>query len=89
MIERAKRLLFGCALGLFFFLSVPAFADAPPPPGGDPTGGGAGSNATPIGGGGASIEGGLLILVVLGAGYGAKKWYDARLNASEAIDNKK
>jgi len=50
-----------------------SFAQTPPPPnGGDTPGEG---NNTPVGGG-APIGGGLLILVALGAGYGAKKVYD-------------
>jgi len=50
-------------------------AQTPPPPnGGDTPGEG---NNTPVGGG-APIGGGLLILVALGAGYGAKKVYDYR-----------
>ena len=47
-----------------------SFADAPPPP---PPGHGTTGN---VPGGGAAIGGGAIILVLLGAGYGAKKWYD-------------
>lgn len=60
--------------GLICFFS-PAFSqngDPPPPPGEH----GQTGNQPP--GGGAAIGGGVLILVVLGAGYGAKKWYDHR-----------
>ncbi len=76
-----RIILFGITLVLLVFLSTALFADAPPPPGGDPTGGGAGSNATPIGGG-ANIQGGILILIVLGLGYGAKKLYDAKMKVA-------
>ena len=49
-------------------ISLPAFADDPPPP---PTHGEVGD----IPGGSAPIGEGLLILSVLGAAYGTKKWY--------------
>ena len=52
----------------FVFVS---FADTPPPP--PPPGHGTTGN---VPGGGAAIGGGVLILALLGAGYGAKKWYD-------------
>ncbi len=48
-----------------------SFADNPPPP---PPGHGSTGNQPP--GGGAAIGGGAIIMVLLGAGYGAKKWYD-------------
>lgn len=48
-----------------------SFADAPPPP---PPGHGDTGNVP--GGGNGAIGGGAIILVLLGAGYGAKKWYD-------------
>jgi len=47
-----------------------AYADSPPPP---PAHGQTGNE---VPGGGAAIGGGALILVLLGAGYGVKKWYD-------------
>jgi len=56
-------------------LTFTSFAQTPPPPNGNgdaPSGGN-----TPVGGG-APLGGGLLILVALGAGYGAKKVYDFR-----------
>lgn len=59
--------------GMFLFSSN-AFAQVngdPPPP---PSGHGQMGNQPP--GGGAAIGSGVLILVLLGAGYGAKKWYD-------------
>jgi len=60
------------------FLVVPviiASASAPPPPP-DPPGGSGGS--TPIGGGAAPIGSGIVLLISMGAAYGAKKIYDAR-----------
>jgi len=60
--------VFFIALNLgFAFVSL---ADTPPPP---PPGHGETGN---VPGGGAAIGGGVLILAMLGAGYGAKKWYD-------------
>ncbi len=53
----------------------PAFSqngDPPEPPGQH----GQTGNQPP--GGGAAIGGGVAILLMLGAGYGAKKWYDYR-----------
>jgi len=76
-----RNILFGFGFVVFMFLSTALFADAPPPPGGDPTGGGAGSNAEVLGGG-ANIQGGILILIVLGLGYGAKKLYDAKVKVA-------
>ncbi|MFP4471688.1 MAG: hypothetical protein ACLFPE_13475 [Bacteroidales bacterium] len=64
---------------LFFILlniaaTAPAVAqgDPPPPP---PSGHGETGN---VPGGGAPVGSGLLILGLLGAGYGAKKWNDRR-----------
>jgi len=59
------------------FLVVPviiASASAPPPP---PPPGGPGSD-TPIGGGAAQIGSGIVLLISMGAAYGAKKIYDSR-----------
>ena len=53
-------------------------ADEPPPP---PPGHGSTGNQTP--GGGAPIGSGLVILLSLGAGYGAKKFYNYRKNKEE------
>ncbi len=46
-----------------------SFADNPPPPPGH------GETGNQVPGGGAAIGGGAIIFVLLGAGYGAKKWY--------------
>ncbi len=54
-------------------------ADDPPSPGGSPLAGGGG--AGPVGGqpgGNSPIDGGLSILIALGAAYGAKKVYFLR-----------
>jgi hypothetical protein len=55
------------------------FAQGPP----DPNGGNTpdGSN-TPVGGR-AAVSGGLIVLLALGAGYGAKKVYDMKAKTSE------
>jgi len=58
------------AVLLFIFFSISLYAGAPPPP--PPAHNSSGN----IPGGGAPIGGGLLILMALGAGYGAKKVYD-------------
>ena len=55
--------------GMFF--QIPAFADDPPPPPGEH-----GQNTNQPPGGGNPVGGGVFILIALGAGYGAKKWYD-------------
>lgn len=57
----------------FTLLTISAFTQTPPPPNGG-NGAPTGVN-TPVGGG-APIGCGLLILTLLGAGYGAKKTYD-------------
>ena len=65
-------------------ISIPTFADDPPPP---PTHGEVGDIPA---GGGASIGGGLLILAVLGIGYGGYKWYKYRkTKATEKEDGVK
>lgn len=55
---------------LAFSIGYSQNGDPPPPPGEH----GQTGNQPP--GGGAAIGGGVAILVLLGAGYGAKKWYD-------------
>ncbi len=62
-----KRVLF--TLSLMFMLTMSASADVPPPPGGS-GGSGPGGSDLPVG---APIDGGLSILLILGAAYGAKK----------------
>jgi len=48
----------------------------PPPPGQPPDPPDPGGGGVPIGG--APIDGGVLILVALAAGFGARKYYNAR-----------
>lgn len=54
-------------------ISVATWADGPPPPPGDPSSGGGGGG--PVG---APIDGGLGILLAMGAAYGGRKFYQAR-----------
>jgi len=54
-----------------------AFADSPPPP---PSHGETGNQ---VPGGGAPIGGGVFILALLGAGYGAAKIYNYKKKATE------
>jgi hypothetical protein len=58
----------------FLMFNGVANAQAPPPPEG--SGGQSGSGNVP--GGGAPIGSGLVVLLALGAGYGAKKVYNFR-----------
>jgi len=53
---------------------IALISQTPPPPNG---GGNPGSGNTPVGGG-APVGSGLVILLALGTGYGAKKVYDFR-----------
>lgn len=71
-------------LGLFIFtfdLMSTVFAQMPPHPNG---GGGPGGGNTPVGGA-ASIGGGIIILVSLAVGYGARKIYDLRKEGKEKL----
>jgi len=61
----------------FFLSSMVLFADDPPPP---PAGHGATGNQDPKG---APIDGGLGILLALGAGYGGYKLYRKRKQEAE------
>ncbi len=65
-----KRVLF--TLSLLVMFAISASADVPPPPGGS-GGSGPGGSDLPVG---APIDGGLSILLVLGAAYGAKKSFN-------------
>jgi len=67
-----KKLIYTLLISLMLAFSASAFAQTPPPPNGG--NGTPSSGNTPVGGG-APIGGGLLILSLLGAGYGAKKVY--------------
>lgn len=58
-------------LGSVVFTTSIFAQDVPPPP---PPGGGHGSGGSLPPGGGVPVGEGMLILMVLGAGYAAKKW---------------
>ena len=66
------KIPFTIALISINLFSISVFAQDPPPP---PPGHNSSGN---VPGGGAPIGGGMLVLVALGAGYGAKKVYDFR-----------
>ena len=67
--------------GLFLIVPVIiASASSPPPP--PPPPGGPGSDQ-PIGGGTAPIGSGIVMLISMGAAYGAKKIFDARKRLEE------
>jgi len=66
---------------LFIANSVQADPPAPPPPGGH----GSGENQDPAG---APIDGGLGILLALGAGYGANKLYKLKKEKEELTDDR-
>ena len=67
--------------GLFVVVPVIiATASAPPPPPPPP---GGGSDPNPIGGGAAPIGSGIVMLLSMGAAYGAKKVFDARKRLEE------
>ena len=68
-MKKIKARLVLLALGIVFTFG--AIAQAPPPPS-DPT---AGGNQSPSGPSGAPIDGGLGILLVLGASYGVREWF--------------
>ena len=73
-----KTLLF--IVSILFFISFVrvSLADPPPPP--PPGGHGQSGNQTPAG---APIDGGLGILLAMGAAYGGKKLYQARKSSKE------
>ena len=77
-----KKLIAIAALAIFFALPLITVADPPKPP--DQGGGsGPGGGPTPVG---APIDGGLGILLALGAAYGGWKIYDARKKQSAVAD---
>jgi hypothetical protein len=69
MKSKIIMLLFSLA----FFLMVDFVSAQPLPPGSHGSTGNEGPS-----GGGAPIAGGVGILIVLGAGYGIKKWYSTK-----------
>lgn len=72
MKTMVKLMLLGC--GFMMMTALPAYSDDPdaPPP---PSEHGAGGNQEPVG---APIDGGLGILLVMGAVYGGKKFIQSR-----------
>ncbi|MDD2963959.1 MAG: hypothetical protein PHQ65_10155 [Bacteroidales bacterium] len=66
---------------LFSSLVIPMLTFAQPNPGSNAGGGSVGGN--PIGGGAAPVGSGIALLLALGAGYGAKRIYDARKKLAE------
>lgn len=80
MGKRIKLILLGLAITAGTLSLNYVYAADPPPP---PTGGGSGGHN--LGGNqGAPIDGGLGILLALGAGYGGLKFYKARKKKSIA-----
>jgi hypothetical protein len=74
-----KKLVTSLALVMFIGLgSFVAAQPGPPPP---PSGHGTDGNQAP--GGGAPIGSGLVIMITMGAAYGAKKIFDARKRLEE------
>lgn len=69
-------------LVLMAFFAMPLLSISDPPGGPDPNtnGNGTPNGTVPVG---APIDGGLGILMILGAGYGLKKVYNARKAKSE------
>jgi len=78
MKNRFKILAISLTFGLLIGLSAISIAQPPDPPGGH----GSGGNQSP-GGGLAPIGSGLIVLLGMGAAYGAKKIFDARKKLEE------
>ncbi|MBN2175078.1 MAG: hypothetical protein JW731_13170 [Bacteroidales bacterium] len=68
MVRKIQNLLLTTILAIVF--SIGAMADQPPDPGGGP-----GSGDDPVGGG-SPVGSGLVIMLVMGAGYAAKKAFN-------------
>jgi hypothetical protein len=64
-----------------FFIANPVYAEPPNPPGGH----GGGGNQPPAG---APLDGGLSILLALGAGYGGLKLYRNKKRSGSAEEEK-
>jgi hypothetical protein len=79
MKNKFKILIISLSLGLLFGISAISVAQPGPPP--PPEGHGQSGNQSP--GGTAPIGSGLLILMTMGAAYGAKKLFDARQKIEE------
>lgn len=76
MKNRFKILALGLTLGFIIGFSTLGITQPPPPPGH-----GSGGNQSP--GGMAPIGSGLILLLGMGAAYGAKKVFDARKRLEE------
>jgi hypothetical protein len=79
MKNTVKILVISLTLGLIIGISAVSLAQPGPPP--PPSGHGSGGNQAP--GGGAPIGSGLIIMITMGAAYGAKKLFDARKKLEE------
>ena len=64
------KIFISIIISFSLFLALPVMAGDPPPIGGDPTS----TGGTPIGGS-APIGSGLVLLIGIGAAYGARKTY--------------
>jgi len=78
MKNRFRILAISLTLGLFIGISAISIAQPPNPPGSH----GSGGNQAP-GGGMAPIGSGLVVLLGMGAAYGAKKVFNARKKLEE------
>lgn len=75
-----KSLALLSLLAITILIAKPVQAEPPKPPSGTGTSGNQGPQPT-----GGPIDGGLGILLALGAGYGAKKLYKARKEKEEKV----
>jgi hypothetical protein len=74
-----KKVLINLFLPMFFMImAITIYADNPPPP--PPGGHGSAGNQPPVG---APIDGGLGILLAMGALYGGRKYYKYRKEKKE------
>jgi len=80
MKTRIKFLFLGVLMALFCSISFSVYADDPLPPTVPGDHGHAGD--VPVG---APIDGGLSVLLILGAGYGAKKIYSRRKEKEDDV----
>ena len=80
MKTRIKFLFLGVLMALFCSISCMVYADDPNPPTVPGDHGHAGD--VPVG---APIDGGLFVLLILGAGYGAKKIYSLRKEKEDGL----
>ena len=81
MKKSCNLLMYSLIFFCFFAFVKPGMAQAPPPPPGEK---GGSSNQDPASG--APIDGGLGILLALGAGYGAWKWVKCGAKKKQALE---